>query len=85
MLDRLLKARPEALVEAAEILIKHPDAVVNVMTRTAIPIPRPSVASWIGTWPDGVRGEAAAIGQERDKLEIDNLGFSPALPPAATG
>jgi Dolichyl-phosphate-mannose-protein mannosyltransferase len=31
-LDRLLKVRPEALVEAARILIDHPDAVVRVMT-----------------------------------------------------
>jgi putative NADPH-quinone reductase len=31
-LDRLLKARPEALVEAAQIVIDHADAVVRVMT-----------------------------------------------------
>ena len=32
-LDRLLKARPEALVEAVEILIRHTAEVVQVMTR----------------------------------------------------
>ena len=32
-LDRLLKGRPEALVEAVEILIRHTDEVVKVMTR----------------------------------------------------
>ncbi len=32
LLVRLLNARPEALVEAARILIDHPDAVVRVMT-----------------------------------------------------
>jgi hypothetical protein len=31
--DRLLAARPEALVEAVQILIARPDAVVRVMTR----------------------------------------------------
>ena len=33
LLDRLLMARPEALVEAVHILIKHPQAVMCVMTR----------------------------------------------------
>jgi hypothetical protein len=32
-LDRLLQARPEALVEAVEVLLAHRDAVVQVMTR----------------------------------------------------
>ena len=32
-LDRLLKARPQALVEGVEILIARPEAVVTVMTR----------------------------------------------------
>ena len=32
-LDRLLKARPEGLVEGVQILIDHPEAVVSVMTR----------------------------------------------------
>jgi hypothetical protein len=32
-LDRLLKGRPEALVEAVEILIRHTGDVVKVMTR----------------------------------------------------
>jgi hypothetical protein len=31
-LDRLLKARPEALVEAVQILINHTGAAVRVMT-----------------------------------------------------
>ena len=31
-LDRLLKARPKAVVEAAQILIDHSEAVVRVMT-----------------------------------------------------
>jgi hypothetical protein len=30
--DRLLKARPQALVEAVEIVIRHPDAVRSVLT-----------------------------------------------------
>ena len=33
LLDQLLRARPEALVEAASILIARPDAVVDVVTR----------------------------------------------------
>jgi hypothetical protein len=39
-LDRLLKARPEGLVEAARILIQHTDEVVKVMTRYGYTDPR---------------------------------------------
>jgi hypothetical protein len=31
--DRLLKGRPEALLEAIEMLIAHPDAIRTVLTR----------------------------------------------------
>jgi hypothetical protein len=40
VLDRLLKARPEGLVEAARILIQHTDEVVKVMTRYGYTDPR---------------------------------------------
>jgi len=39
-LDRLLKARPEGLVEAVQILLDHPAEVVAVMTRQGYTDPR---------------------------------------------
>jgi 4-amino-4-deoxy-L-arabinose transferase-like glycosyltransferase len=39
-LDRLLKARPEGLVEGVQILLHHPEAVVAVMTRYGYTDPR---------------------------------------------
>jgi hypothetical protein len=39
-LDRLLKARPEGLVEAVQILLDHPAEVVAVMTRLGYTDPR---------------------------------------------
>ena len=51
LLDRLLVARPKALVEAARMLIKDQAAIVHVLSATAIPIPGPSAATWIETWP----------------------------------
>ncbi|APW59118.1 glycosyltransferase family 39 protein [Paludisphaera borealis] len=47
LLDQLLSARPEALVEAVEILTAHRDAVVQVMTRYGYTDP-----SWIGGFLD---------------------------------
>ena len=40
LLNRLLRARPKALVEAAQILIEHPAAVVHVLTRYGYTDPR---------------------------------------------
>jgi hypothetical protein len=40
LLDRLLRARPKALVEAAQVLIKDPAAVVHVLTRYGYTDPR---------------------------------------------
>jgi 4-amino-4-deoxy-L-arabinose transferase-like glycosyltransferase len=40
LLDRLLKARPKALVEAAQVLINDPAAVVHVLTRYGYTDPR---------------------------------------------
>lgn len=47
LLDMLLQARPEALVEAVQILIARPDAVVQVMTRYGYTDP-----AWIGGYLD---------------------------------
>ncbi|MFO0891005.1 MAG: glycosyltransferase family 39 protein [Isosphaeraceae bacterium] len=46
-LDRLLKARPEGLVEAVQILLAHPDEVRRVMLRYGYTDPR-----WIGGFLD---------------------------------
>jgi len=40
LLDRLLRTRPKALVEAAQVLIKDPAAVVHVLTRYGYTDPR---------------------------------------------
>jgi 4-amino-4-deoxy-L-arabinose transferase-like glycosyltransferase len=40
LLDRLLRARPKALVEAAQVLIEDPAAVVHVLTRYGYTDPR---------------------------------------------
>ena len=40
LLDRLLRARPKALVEAAQVLIKDPAAAVHVLTRYGYTDPR---------------------------------------------
>ena len=55
-LNRLLKARPEGLVEGVRILIAHPDAVTSVMTRygytdpdTDRRLPGPGPAGGTGT------------------------------------
>ena len=62
-LDRLLKGRPEALVEAVEILIRHTDEVVKVMTRYGYTDPQAIGGFLDRDLPD--KPETIAAGKER--------------------
>ena len=85
-LDRLLKARPEALVEAVQILIDHPEDVVKVMTRYGYTDPgddrrlsRPRPAGRIGSDRrdaqarpgDSARSDDSSGATSRQRTSID--------------
>ena len=63
-LNRLLKARPEGLVEGVRILLAHPDAVTSVMTRYGYTDPD-TIGGFLDRDLPAGRGQNANLGTHR--------------------